>query len=277
MQYSYRPTRRALLRDSALVATGALLTPALARAAEKSPYGPFKMGIQSYSLREYSLDDALKHSQVLGLHYWESFSAHIPLTTDAAAISAMHAKLKAAKVQLLAYGVIGFDGNKENSRNAFLAAKAMGITTLAADPAPESLDYLSELVEEFKINIAIHNHGPGSRYDKLDDVVKAVKGRPTRLGACPDLGHFLRSKEDPVKVIETLGERVHGCHLKDVKDAKTFTILGQGDMDVVGVLRALKAVKFREVLALEYEENPKDPIADIRACLATVREAAAKM
>lgn len=271
---SSRSTRRALLRDSALVAAGTLLAPSLARAAEKSPYGPFKMGIQSYSLREFSLDEALKHSQELGLHYWESFNAHIPLTTDAAAISALQAKLKAAQVQMLAYGVIGFDGNKEKNREVFQQAKAMGIRVISADPAPESLDNLSELVEEFRIKVAIHNHGPGSRYDKLDDVVKAVKGRPVRLGACADLGHFLRSKEDPVKVIETLGERVHGCHLKDVKDATTFTILGQGDMDVPGVLKALKAVKFREVLALEYEENPKNPLDDIRACLATVREAA---
>jgi sugar phosphate isomerase/epimerase len=94
-----------------------------------------------------------------------------------------------------------------------------------------------------------------------------------RIGACADLGHFLRSKEESVKVIETLGDRVHGVHLKDVKDAKTFTILGKGDMDLPGVLRALRKINYREVLALEYEENPENPIGDIEQCLAAVRTA----
>ena len=84
---------------------------------------------------------------------------------------------------------------------------------------------------------------------------------------------FLRSKEDPVKVIETLGKRIHGVHLKDVKDATTFTILGQGDMNVVAVLKALKALKYDQVLALEYEEHPENPIPDVQECLATLRRA----
>ena len=70
---------------------------------------------------------------------------------------------------------------------------------------------------------------------------------------------------------------MHGVHLKDVKDAKTFTILGQGDMDVPGVLKALRTLRYREVLALEYEENPDNPIADLENCLATVRSALEKI
>ena len=36
-------------------------------------------------------------------------------------------------------------------------------------------------------------------------------------------------------------------------------------------------IKYDYCLALEYEENPKDPVDDIRACLATVRAAAASL
>lgn len=266
--------RRHLLAGAA--ALGASYLTRSVAAAEK-PYGPFRLGIQSYSLRGYGLDDALKHSQELGIHYWESYMAHIPLTTDAAEIATLKAKLKASGVKLMGHGVHAFGKDEAANRRIFEAAKAMGITTLSADPAPESFDQLDKLVEEFKINVAIHNHGPESRWNKISSVVDAVKGRHKRIGACVDTGHFLRSSENPVDAIKQLGERVYGCHLKDVKGANHFTILGQGDLDVVGVLRELKKLKFKEVLALEYEENPQNPISDIRQCLEAVKTAVAKI
>jgi sugar phosphate isomerase/epimerase len=271
-------SRRELLRRSALGA-GIAAVPFLADAARaEKPYGPFKLGLQSYSLRGYQpLDAALAQSKILGVHYWEGYSAHVPLTTDPAQVKEILDKLKAADVKLMAHGVSRFTSDGAANRKIFEAAKLLGVQTLSADPDPNSFDNLETLVDEFKINIGIHNHGPGHRYDKLQQVVDAVKGKHKRIGACADLGHFLRSSETPVKVIETLGERVHGVHLKDVKGTTQFTILGQGDMDLVGVLKALKALNYKQVLALEYEENPQNPIADIQECLAAVRKAVEKI
>jgi inosose dehydratase len=265
-------SRRRLLTGAAGLALAPLVSQS-AQSQERSPYGPFKMGIQSYSLRAFNVDQALQHSKNLGLTYWEAFGAHVPLTTDPAEVRAIRQQLDAAGVRLLAHGVSGFGGDRAANRRVFESAKMLGIETVSADPAPEALDHLDDLVEEFQINIAIHNHGPGHRYDTLADVVKAVEGRHPRLGASVDTGHFLRSREDPVKVIEALGNRVHGVHLKDVRDARVFTILGDGDLDVPGVLRALRAIDYDQILALEYEENPEDPICDIRECLAVVRAA----
>lgn len=273
-----RFTRRELLRRSALGA-GIAAVPSLIQAAQAdAPYGPFKVGLQSYSLRGYkTLDEALEQSRALGVHYWEAYSAHVPLTTDPAQVALLLAKLKSSNVKLMAHGVSAFGSDAAANRRIFECAKALGIRTISADPTPQSFDNLEVLVDEFKINIGIHNHGPGARYDSLQQVVDAVKGRHKRIGACADLGHFLRSKENPVKVIETLGARVHGVHLKDVKNATEFTILGQGDMDVVGVLKALRAINYKEVLALEYEEHPENPIADIRQCLDAVKSAVQKI
>jgi inosose dehydratase len=273
-----RYSRRELLGRAGLGAAALALAPALrGEAGGKSPYGPFKMGIQSYSLRGFDVDGALQHTKNLGLRYWEAYSAHVPLNPDPAHVAKIKEKLKAADVRLLCHGVNGFGADQAANRRVFEAAKALGIETISADPTMQALDQLNDLVQEFKINIAIHNHGPRSRYDKLQQVVDAVKDRHRRIGASADLGHFLRSGEDPVKVVEALGDRIHSVHLKDVKDGKTFTILGKGDMNLYEVLKALKAVKFDGVLALEYEENPKDPIADIQECLAAVRAAADRL
>src|SRR5205814_647111 len=106
-------------------------------------------------------------------------------------------------------------------------------------------------------------HGPGSRYDKIADVVKATAGRHPNFGACCDLGHYIRSGEDPVKAITELKGRVFGIHLKDFaapKGDSKGTILGKGVMDVKAVFRALNEIHFPAdgALSLEYEENPKN-------------------
>lgn len=246
-------------------------------AQEQNPYAPFRMGIQSYSLRGMKLDQALAATKDLGLQWWEAYDGHIPVYDNPADRGETRLKLSLNGVKLRTFGVMGFDGNVERNRRIFEFARLMGIETLSADPAPESFASLEGLTREFGINIAIHNHGPGSRYDKIDSVWKAVKDKGPRIGACIDTGHFLRSREDPVKAIELLGDRVHGVHIKDVKDATKFTILGEGDLNLVGTLKALKHVQFDGILSLEYEESPQNPLPDVRACLAAIRSALQKI
>jgi len=162
----------------------------------------------------------------------------------------------------------------------FEFAKAAGIRILSADPAPEAFASLDELVREFDIRIAIHNHGPRHRYNKVIDVLQAIEKHDERIGACADLGHFIRSGEKPVEVIRALKGRLYGIHLKDFQDMQEKTkgvILGKGHLDVPAVFAALDQVGFPAdgALSLEYEENPKDPLADIRECLAVAKAAIA--
>lgn len=248
-------------------------------AKDADPYHGFKMGLQSYTLRDFKVEKALEATKALGLHYWEAFPGHIPSTTVPGTIEAQKKLLDASGVKLLGYGVLGFDTNETKARQFFDYAKAIGIETLSANPNKDkgTFDLLDKLVEEYGINIAIHNHGPGATYDKIDDVVQIVKDRHPRIGACVDTGHYLRSKESPVEAIEKLKGRVYGVHLKDVKNANIFTIAGEGDLDILGCLKALKAQDYKHSLALEYEENPKNPLSDLEACLKHVRAAFEKL
>jgi sugar phosphate isomerase/epimerase len=128
-------------------------------------------------------------------------------------------------------------------------------------------------VAEYDVRIAIHNHGPGARYDKVADVLKAIKGHDPRIGACADLGHYIRAGEDPVRAITLLSGRLYGVHLKDFAEPKkdaAGVILGRGQLDLAATFRALRKAEFPSdaCLALEYEEKPENPLDDIRACLA---------
>lgn len=234
------------------------------------------MGIQSYSLRGFGLDDALAMTEKLGLHYWEPTQGHVPQTESKELQQSILAKLKAAKIKMTAWGVEGFTHDEAKARATFDFAKAMGIDTISADPAPDSFEILDRLVAHYGINIAIHNHGPGARYDKLPSVLNAVKGHHPRIGACVDTGHTLRSGEDPVEWIKALGPRVHDVHLKDVTGKNTFTEVGKGDLRTVDLFRELHRTKFNGVVNLEYEEHDKDPGPYIDVCLAATRDAIMK-
>jgi len=246
-------------------------------AAAKGPYAPFRMGMQSYSLRGFDRDTMLDDVRDLGLRYLEAFGTHFPLTDDAAALADQKAALKARGLRMTDYGVVPFGVDQEGNRALFVYAKTMGIATLSADPEPESFGQLDDLVEEFDINVAIHNHGPGARYDKIRSIVEAVQGHGLRIGACIDTGHFIRSDEDPVKAIRALGPRVHSLHVKDVTADKQFTEVGKGVLDTVGMLQALLDVGFKGVMHLEYEEHVEAPLPYIEECLVAMRAAIAKV
>ena len=304
-----RPSSPALNRRDLLkfgiAGTGALLSGDLGDlcAAEKAdPYGGFKMGLQSYSLRGFDAKTALKHTRRLGLHYWEAYPRHIPMGTLPKHIQEQKALLRAADVTLASWGVVGFEANETKAREVFDFAKAMGLLSISANPKKDkaTFDLLDKLVDEYQIPIAIHNHGPGALYDKIDDVVQITKDRHPLVGACVDTGHYLRSNEKGVDAIDRLGKRVFGVHLKDVKSYRTeaeavaiektgrvgrrltkeqkfFTILGEGDLDVVGCLKSLRKLNYERCVALEYEENKDNPLSDIEVCLATVRKAVKKL
>jgi sugar phosphate isomerase/epimerase len=231
------------------------------------------MGLQSYSLRGLTREDrpdlhtALAATKDLGIHYWESYPAHVPSNAPAA-LKGIQRELALTEVELIGYGVVRFNSDAAASRRIFEFAKSMGIEYLSADPDPAALDDLDKLVETYGIAIGIHNHGPGHRYAKIETISEAIKDHHAKIGCCIDTGHFLRSREDPVHAVEAFGNRVYGVHLKDVKDAETFTILGRGDLRTVDLLKALAKNNYGYCLAIEYEENPANPIEDIKACLA---------
>jgi inosose dehydratase len=242
---------------------------------------PLALGLQSYTLREFPVEKAIELAKELGFAHVEFTRKHVSPDTRPAELDAVKRKMADLNLRISAQGVNPFTKDRAANRRVFELAKRMGNRNISADPSEDSFDSLEQLVAEYDLRIAIHNHGPGSRYDKIADVLKAIKGRDPRIGACADLGHYIRSAEDPVKAVTLLGDRLYGIHLKDFaepkKDAKGV-VLGRGHLDVLAVYKALLKVNFPAdgALSLEYEENAKDPLPDVKACIAVAREAEAK-
>jgi inosose dehydratase len=264
---SRNPSRREFLAAGLALASGLALgsRSSLAKLAAADPYGPFKMGLQSYSLRYFKTEEALAKTKELGLHYWESYSAHT--NPDPAKAADTKSLASSYGVEVIGFGVSGFSKDHDKNRKLFEYGKALGVGYLSADPTPDAFDSLDKLTEEYKIAIGIHPHGPGSRWETIDQIAAAIKPHSERIGICLDTGHLLRSHQDPVRAAEVFGKRIYGVHLKDVKDAKTFTILGEGDLALATLLQKLAQLQYSYCVALEYEESEKDPMADIRKCL----------
>jgi len=250
------------------------------------------MGLQSYSLRGYNaggkpdVEKALAITQELGLHYWEAYPAHFPITAAVDEIARYKKQASAHGVTVNGYGVVAFSKDHESNRKFFEFAKAFDLGYLSADPTPDSFDSLDKLVEEYGIGVGIHNHGPGHRYALIDTIAAAIKNHHPKIGCCIDTGHFLRSKEDPVRAAEVFGKRIYGVHLKDVKEDKNaenekermkFTVLGKGDLRTADLLKVLAGLDYQYGVAVEYEENVMNPVEDIRNCLAAAREAVASL
>ena len=270
-------SRRSFLQTTSAITAAAALGgySKLAMAAE--PEQP-KLGIQLYSLRGYKMDEALKHASELGFQQVEFYSGMLSTDASDEEIALTKKKVQDLGMSISAHGVNKLTKDADKNRTIFEFAKKLGIPCITADPDFDSFDNLDDLVKEFDIRVAIHNHGPRHRYNKAIDVLRVVEGHDERIGACADLGHYIRSGQSASEVIRLLKGRLYGIHLKDfaeMQDKTEGVILGKGHLNVEEVFSSLQSVGFPSngALSLEYEENPQNPLADIRECVAVAKEA----
>jgi inosose dehydratase len=283
------PSRRQFLQATAAAGLSTALADAgQPRQPAADPFGGFTVGIQSYSYRKFTFERALEQMQMLGVRNAELYRGHVPVTATEAQIKVAKTLLEKYQVTPVAFGVERFTKDHAANRRLFEFARRLGVRFLSADPDPDSFDSLDPLVVEFGIGIAIHPHGPQGkqlhRWYSAEEIMKAIRER-TLIGACLDTGHLIRSAQepfnrrlDPAAQIRLMRNRNFGLHLKDHDNKRrTDVVFGRGVLDVPGILRALKEVKFQGYIAIEYEANPENPTADIRACLDVFKEAVRKI
>jgi inosose dehydratase len=279
-------TRRSFLGRGMVVST--ILTagsPASLFAADNDdsadPYRGLKMGITSYSLRKFSLDQAIAMTKEAGIKYISLKDMHLPLKSTREQRQEAHKKIEAAGLTLMGGGVIYMKNNETEIRNIFDYAKDSGMPTIICSPDPDALDTVEKMAKEYTIRIAIHNHGPtDKKYPSPRDVLKMVKDRDSLMGICMDVGHTVRIGENPVEVIKECASRLYDFHMKDVNAATAKgepVEVGKGVIDIPGVLRALLGIKFSYQVALEYEANGDDPMPGILGSYSYIRKVLKKI
>ncbi|MFI5131738.1 MAG: sugar phosphate isomerase/epimerase family protein, partial [Chitinophagales bacterium] len=164
---------------------------------------------------------------------------------------------------------------EQEVQSTFAYAANAGLEMIVGVPNHELLPLVNEQVKKFNIKLAIHNHGPGDKlYTSPADVYEKVKDLDKRIGLCIDIGHVKRIGQDPAPMLQRYKDRLYDMHMKDVdKDTADGgpVEIGRGIIDIPGIIRTLKKIKYQGNVAFEYEKDEKDPLAGLAESVGYVR------
>ena len=234
-----------------------------------------KLGVASYSLRNFPRAQAIQMTRALGTRFINLKSMHLPYELSPAEIAAARQEIEAAGLQIVGGGMITFETDTdEGVRKYFDYAKAAGMPVIVGTCKPAVLPRIEKFVKEYDIKLAIHNHGPGDVFPSPYDALKAVQGMDPRMGLCIDVGHTVRTGTDVVRAIADAGPRLLDMHVKDLRDlrvAESQCIVGEGKIPIAAIFRQLKASRYYGYVNLEYEIDANDPMPGMKQSFAYMR------
>jgi inosose dehydratase len=203
--------------------------------------------------------------------------AALPVTTEGPVEGALDEALE--RLRLLVEGdgdvlCVALDGSPERS---FWAGRADADETprLTADGWRRLVDVLNELARAIAgadRRLAFHPHA-GTFVETPDETDRLLAAtEPDLVPICLDVGHWLVGGGDPLNTLRRYGDRVTHVHLKDVDptvlarlrsgeladfgaavQARLFTELGSGMLDLDGCLAALAERDYRGWLMVEQD------------------------
>lgn len=255
-------------RSSNATTRGAGAVPAAATA--------IKLGVASYSLREFPLDRALAMMKTLRTPYVNFKSVHVPYDKTAAELAAIRQAIEAAGFQVVGGGTITFDKDTDADVEKYFAyAKNAGMPTIVCTMEHSMLPRVERFAKQYDVKVAIHNHGPEDKhFPSPYDVLKAVKGMDPRMGLCMDIGHATRAGANIVQAVLDAGPRLLDMHIKDLADGTardSQVAVGEGKLPIPALFRALQTINFNGYVNLEYEINAKDPLPGMQTSFAYMR------
>jgi inosose dehydratase len=130
------------------------------------------------------------------------------------------------------------------------------------------LDEISAIAAAAGVTAALHPH-VGTVVEGPEEVVRVLNG--SRIGLCLDTGHLLVGGTEPVAIARQAASRVAHVHLKDVDRAAATAVmekrtdytaavtaglyrpLGQGDLDLAGLIGALESAGYRGWYVMEQD------------------------
>jgi sugar phosphate isomerase/epimerase len=269
-------TRRAFLGTAAAAVAAPALAAHGSRAAAPAPAArTLKIGIASYSMRKFTLDQALAMAKTIGIKHMTFKDVHLPRTDSPDAIAANRRKIEAAGITIMGGGTITMKNEPDQIRKDFAYAKLAGFPLIYAAPEPPTLDFIEQMVKEHDIKLAIHNHGPEDKaYPAPKDAYLAIKNRDRRMGLCVDIGHTSRTGTDFVQAIVDYKDRVYDLHVKDLSDPMNKDAqveVGRGVFDIPRLFRTLLQIGYAGQVGLEYEIKEDDPLPGMIESIAYMR------
>ena len=272
-------SRRAFIKKSAALASGALLNPLLSSNA--SGINLLRKGIQvSGHLWQYAstyrpshdctpiLDQVFSDFKYAGMEGVELMDINLKHSNAVENLSRLIKKynvpvtgtsFEAAMWDRKQYSQIEEDVELVTSRLKEVGGKNFGISVgyKRDKKTEEELDAQADILEKIlkickKNNILanLHNH----TYEVADNMydLKGTLARVQDIKLGPDLAHLFRAGIDPVEFINTYGKKIQYLHLRDHNADKSLTeAIGDGVIDFPAIAQALKDIGFEGSAAIE--------------------------
>jgi len=248
----------------------------LSSSASASDASPIRLGIASYTFRNFSRTQMIAFMKQLHISALNAKDVKDHLPMEPQQEQTALADYSAAAIIPHAAGVIYFDKDEDaDIRAKFEYCKRANINVIVAGPNPETLPGVEKFAKQFDMRIAIHNHGPEDKlWPSPLDVLKSVKNMDSRMGCCIDVGHTVRTGTDVVQAIHEVGPRLFNMHIKDLTDfhqKDSQVAVGEGKMPIREIFQTLVDMKYQGFVDLEYEVHGDDPMPGVTASLAYMR------
>ena len=264
-----------------LVALGIGTTAAHAQQPEREL--GWSLSAHAYTFKEFTLFEAVDKAKSAGLTSLELFNGQtiggglegaVDYKMDAASRDALKNELEKRGMELRAIGVVS--GNTEEEwKQLFEFAKAMGLEVINSEPKEEFMPLVGQLANQYHIKVGIHNHPNPSHYWDPEVVLAAVAAANSEyVGACADIGHWVRSGLDPVACLKQYEGHLMSMHFKDLNEqsADAHDVhWATGVCNVPGVIDELKRQGFKGNISAEYEYNWEDNAGDVKVSVANFR------
>ena len=249
--------------------------------------GGMLFGVQAWTFSHYTTMEAIEKAAQAGATNIELYPGQ-PLGKDfpgvnigpdmgQAATEALRAQLAKYGVNVVAYGVTGISKNEDEARKLFAWAKSLGIGIINTE-STDAIDTMDKMVKEFDIRVGFHDHprtsDPNYRMWDPNYVLQVVKAHDKRIGACADVGHWVRSGIKPVDALRILKGRVMSCHLKDLNEFSPNghdVPFGTGVSDMSAILTELRRQGFSGSASIEYEYDWETSVPEVAQCIGFVR------
>jgi len=156
-----------------------------------------------------------------------------------------------------------------------------------------NLDRLAAAAADRGVLAVLHPH-VGTMVETRDDVDRVLAGSQIKL--CLDTGHLLIGGTDPLQLAREVPDRIAHAHLKDVDAGLAarvqageltyteavrdgmYTPLGGGDVDIAGIVTALRINGFdgwyvmEQDTILDGEPVDEGPVRDVRTSVAYITD-----
>jgi sugar phosphate isomerase/epimerase len=222
-----------------------------------------RIGVQSWTMRHLSFEKAVRATAAAGLHFIQFSSPHIDSKEPSGALLSKRRFLEAHGVVAYSFGVAEASTIESENRGLFEFARLLGLELVVVEPSdPRAFDSLERLAVEYGVDLAVHNHGPGTAYAEPARLMALLAGRDPRMGACLDSGWVTAAGYDAADVFRRYEGRVLDIHLKDLRLTAmgeiTHVALGEGQVNLTGLIDAARLAGFGGVAAIESDADLAD-------------------